>query len=58
MINMEIIPEKLIPILSFSPEPISKWTDETDLIKFLCMHDKFAEIITTDGTTLKTSFRD
>lgn len=59
MILMEIIPERLIPMLPFSPEAISKWTDETDLINFLSnLYDKSGKIISSDGTVREINYRD
>ncbi|MBD2166366.1 hypothetical protein H6G04_18380 [Calothrix membranacea FACHB-236] len=47
---MEIIPANCIQILPFLSEPISSWSDKTDLLSFLlCLYDKAGSMMDSAG---------
>ncbi|HEY9295630.1 MAG TPA: hypothetical protein VIQ31_04510 [Phormidium sp.] len=51
---MEVISAKALSHLRFTPEPLSQWSDDIDLLKFLYkLHDK-EEIMIIDGRKSST----
>ena len=56
---IDIIPKKVFNHLPFSSEPLSQWSETTDLLKFLyALHDKSGLIVAENGTRTPVNYRD